>query len=281
MDDLSPHHIRTTMNDLRTRLRELYQQKEKVFGAKRRIQEKTGTLLSQVRQLKSERDALTAEVKTFKSQREQAHQLRKEKTHEQSSVQQQQKELFQAVRSSERPEALQRRIARWEEQLETEVMPFSREQTLRKGLKELKLQYQEARQRVEQWKSVVHQSQELSGITLQAESLHRLIQEKAAASQRKHEELLTILKEVTALRGEKKQRDEEYSQLRTAYNDVQKQLKETVGLFKGMTDKLKEEDHQAVRSLLEEKSVLLEEKLKKRKKLTTEDVLVFQALARE
>ena len=280
MDDLSPHHIRTTINDLRTRLRELYQQKEKVFGAKRRIQEKTGTLLSQVRQLKSERDTLTAEVKTFKLQREQAHQLRKEKTHEQSSVQQQQKELFQAVRSGERPEALQRRMARWEEQLETEVMPFSREQALRKGLKELKLQYQETKQRVEQWKSVVHQSQELSSITLQAESLHRLIQEKAAASQRKHEELLTLLKEVTALRGEKKQRDEEYNQLRTVYNEVQKQLKETAGLFRGMTDKLKEEDHLAVRSLLEEKSIQLEEKIKKRKKLTTEDVLVFQALER-
>ena len=109
------------------------------------------------------------------------------------------------------------------------------------------------------------------------------IQKTAKESQDKHEGMIALSKEIDGLKKEEEEAFKRFIEFKTKFNEVNDKLKEKLvelNNIKLEVDKHikskrleKESKEQAI---LRNKEHSVEEKLKKREKLTTEDLLIFQ-----
>ena len=127
------------------------------------------------------------------------------------------------------------------------------------------------------WKGILRKSRKASN------EVHRLIQEKAGQSQILHEEILKIPGEIDKLKAEEEDAFKKFSDFKKQFNEANSQLKEKLKLMndsKSQLDKIhldkKERRKHEVESFLKSKEDAVNEKIKKKQKLTNEDLLVFQ-----
>jgi uncharacterized coiled-coil DUF342 family protein len=278
MEKESLEDLHRDIGQLRERLRLVYQKKESAYSEKEKIRQQIGTIVRQVSTLKSERDALTEKVKELKRERERLQKEKRQKLAEIKEKDPQYVELLKKHKSAETPERLQKRIALLEEKLETEAMPFSREQQLRKRIKDLQQKRDDVQQLAAKWKKYVQQSHQISSISVQVERVHHAVQKTAQESQEKHEQLSQLMVELNDFRAEERRKEEEHLHLRVEYETLRKLMKEKQRKLDMLTRKAKEKEQKRRHQLLNQKTSILDEKIKKKKKLTTNDILIFQAM---
>ena len=127
--------VKKDISSLKYQISQTQKEKEESYQALKSFKEKIDARLKNMRELKDARNQLTAEVKKLKKERDSLNKAVKEK----SSVQKSYDEKLRELRSgdNEDPRKLKSQIDRMEEELETEVMSYQKEQGKRKLLKEL------------------------------------------------------------------------------------------------------------------------------------------------
>ena len=266
-----------TVSELRAQLNQLNEKLRPLFVRKDEIRVAIISRLDRVKVLRAERDALTVQVKQHKVERSQAEQEFKAKI---GVV----KGLPEVKDVGLYPSQISRQIERLEFMMETEVMNFDKEQKLFKKVKELQKKLDEARKVQETRRTVRVARDELRTVRKKGEEEHHLVQQQAAESQKKHEELMTLLKEVDGFRVQEKEvRDaistlkEDYDKLRKELEDALMKLGEAGKKVDAFRDEVREKKKRQVEEVLEQKMKSVEEKLKKGGKLTTQDLLAWQA----
>lgn len=274
----------------RAQLREVTQRKEQAFQEGRSLHDKLRSLQGTIRKLRQERDQSTLKIKELKQQREQLNLATKEKSEERKKVEEKQQQLQQHFQKQSKgelrsqgkgnwssPARLREQIRFLEQKLETEVMPFEQEKRMRKQLKELKAECQQREQLSSAWKEVDLATADVSEVRHKAQEAHQQIQDLAQQGQRKHEEMQKLLEQGKQLREHEKPLAEKHQQLRaeqqaakTALEEVEKRLAELRKIFQ-------EEEEKSFSEKVREKTAEVTEKLKTKKKLSMEDILVFQA----
>lgn len=186
------------------------------------------------------------------------------------------------------PMMIRKEIKRMERTIETAGITFEQEQKLMKIIKEKNKQL--AKIESERKEHVVSRkmSSELTKLKSDSDVIHEQIQSAAKQSQIEHEALLQLAKDVDELRKEEQV-------IRTEINELKSKLKVTGIEFDTGKKEQKSVPHYARRSRdedhkirdvesqkkiarqLEEQLEEVEQKIQKKKKLTTEDLLVFQS----
>jgi len=129
--------------ELRMQLRALYTEKDGHFSQLRCIREQISRCVKNIRTVKEERDQLTGEVQKLKEERQKLNCSVQEKALQKKEVEEKKKELFQENTVYDPPQAIKTMIFHLEKKIETEVIPFSQEQQIRKKIKELKVKYKQ------------------------------------------------------------------------------------------------------------------------------------------
>ena len=262
---------------LRQHYDSLHQEKEKLFQELKQLREKLKPKNDAVKVLKAERDALTAQVKAAKQERDQLNLAVKEKAGAFKEVDQKKKELLGAeVRES--PGALLAQIKRLETKIETEVMPFEKEKELTKAVKELKAKYKEVEKMNAAWKEVKTVTADFTEKRKQAQQSHHSVQDLAQASQEKHHQVSVLYDEIKELRKAEKAPLEKYLALKKQAEELQQQGRELQNRLDELRKLLHEDEEKSFTQIAREKTAEVQEKLKKGKKLSTEDILAFQAM---
>lgn len=268
--------LKKEISALRIKLNSIHNDKEAAFSGMITIHQKIKQNIEEVKKLKEERDALTDEVKKLKEARNRLNEEAKEKGQELKGIEE---KKHKAGKDLERgnPEEIISEIEKLESKVETEVMPFTQEQQIRKKIKDLKAKRDKLSQLGLIWKDIKTTSNDFFSTRKKAMSSHKEVQEKAQLSQDKHEAMNKVYDELKRLREEEKPLAEEHKKMKEEYikvkneiSDKQKKIEELSGAFKDRT-------HQKFSDRIKAKTEEVEEKLKKRKKLSTEDILVLQA----
>ncbi len=275
---------------LKSALHSLNTEKEAAYHQLKILRDKISANTSQIQELKSQRQALAGQVKELKSERDKLNLIVKEKAQAQQAVVQEKNERgknkegrWLRNNSSEfqnNPHKLKMEIARLERKLEIEVMPFPKEQELNKRLKEMKVSWKKLAAAQEAAKDAQMSRAEFYESRRKAQDTHQQVQETAQKSQDVHTNINTLYDDIRKWREEEKKTTEKYLKLKDEYQQKKQEQENLSRQLDAHSAQLKEHDEMSFRSLVRKKTAEVQEKMKKGKKLSTEDILAFQAIDR-
>ncbi len=262
---------------LREKLDAIDREKEQWFSSKRDFSAQIKSLIQQIKDLRGKRDSLTHDVKGFKQKREAAQ---KELKHVAPEIKEHpiDRELLR-----KRPESIKTLMDRIETTIETSGISFEKEKELMKKLKTLKKEYNEvafARAEAKESRELHAKAHDLGK---EAESFHMLVVHKAGESQKVHHRIIGISKQIDELKIKekealgkflecKKQFGETYAPLKSGLEEMHK-IKSQLDAMDAERSKLQwEKKNQSLKQLKES----VEQKIKGKKKLTNQDLIIFQ-----
>ncbi|HIH05138.1 TPA: hypothetical protein HA281_03975 [Candidatus Woesearchaeota archaeon] len=267
--------------EMRQKLDAIDKEKEQWFSAKNSFSSRIKGLIRQIRDLKEKRDSLTKDVRGLKQKRDST-----------------QKELKAAVPPEKgppidrdilriNPGAIRAQMDRIETTIETGGISFEKEKQLMVKMRALKKDYAlivEAKQAAKEQRDKREKAHDLGK---EAESYHLLVVHKAGESQKVHEQVVALAKQIDELKPEekealqkflgfKKQFSEEYARLKAELVETDKIKAQLDAMDAERSRSRQQRERQSLDDL--QKSV--EEKIKSKKKLTNEDLLIFQKAMR-
>lgn len=274
------HALNQEIRELRKRLNELDDQKEAAFAKKNTVSKTIKELITQAKEKRIERNRITDSVKEEKEIRGTLNSGIRTRIGEITALKSQLSDKSGARENN--PARIKIMIDRLNEKIETEVMSFEKETKLMKQIKDLKKQYNEMVAGSAVWAKVNVLSKEVDALKKDADSTHKHIQEKARASQEKHENVIEVSKKIDELKQEEKRLREDFTRKKREFGEINTKLKDKLAEF----TKLKKEGAahagpagggaSKIRQDLKEKLRLVQEKVRNREKLTTEDILTLQ-----
>ncbi len=279
--------VKREVQELKTKVAAANKKKEAAFRKKQEVGKQIAEKIGEITGSRSERNAITGEVRELKRQRDTLNQQIREKVAEIKTLTAANQDVMDRFDRKNNPMALQKMIEALEFKLETQPMGFEAEQKLTKKIKDLKKQFNEVKGKAAVFEQLRERSKEIDALKREANKYHRQVQEHAQSSQSKHEALLTESKEIDDYKKQEEGRYQEFLVLKKVYVDLNQQLKDRVAELQAIKDvlnkqnvKIKEEQKEEELKTLKERAQEAEEKVKNRKKLTTEDILALQGLKR-
>ncbi len=266
-------------------LHKLNSEKEGLFRTKEQVEKKVLVLVQELKEAKGKRDALTKQVKDSKERRATLNSGITAKIEEIKRLDEEKKAILRKNRIKEDPIRLKSQIEHLELTIETEGMSFEAEQKVMKRIKELKKQYGELKILGDVFDKIHKAEKELRMLRDKANDSHRKVQDKAKNSQEEHELLVKDATELRQLREERETLYQKCIEAKQRFNEANEQLKSKLTELAALKEKADEyfmgkaelEKKRAFDSL-KEKVKLVEEKIRRGEKLTTDDLIVMQGV---
>lgn len=258
-------------------------EKEQWFLKKKEISDQIRDKIDSVKSSKTDRNSYTEEAKKAKEERDK---LNKQITDSIKQIKTM-KDAYKAVASKSgvqgNPAELRKELEALEYKMETEPMKFDKEQKFMKEIKAKRKILAEFKGVQAEWEAVSKKSKEIDALKKKANEFHKVVQNSAKSSQKEHEVLLGDSKEIDDLKKAEEEAYNKFFEHKTAFKDVNIKLKDKLKELQDIKDKLqsnnvalKEEVKKTEMKSLKAKTAEVEEKISKKKKLTTEDLLVMQ-----
>ena len=281
VEELNKH--RAEVSKLRNSLNDLDREKESWFRKKEEISSRIRAGIQKIKDSKAKRDALTNEVKGLKPKRDGLNKEIKPKSEELEILKKDIDESSKKLDIRDSPSRIKQQMEKLEFKIETDTVSFEKEKELMKKIKKLKKDYDRIGIFRDSNKNVRKVLDSVRKSRKDANEIHREIQEKAGQSQVLHEEIIKLSKEIDALKAEENDAFKKFSESKKKFSEVNNVFKEQLKLMNGVKSQLdriyldkKERKKQEEESFLKSKEEAVNEKIRKRQKLTTEDLLVFQ-----
>ncbi|MDP6547511.1 MAG: hypothetical protein QF917_00945 [Candidatus Woesearchaeota archaeon] len=279
--------LRNEINSLRRELNTIDREKESWLEKKKELFDEIEEKISSVKENRVKRDGLTKKVKELKGERSKLSQKTKENISEFKNLSDEKKSLMKKYRINN-PNELKREIDKIEVKLETEAMPFENEKKLSKQLKALKKSLSEASVILDASNKIKKLNQEINSYKKDTDKTHNEVQALATKSQELHLSIITRLKGIDESRIKEKEAFKNFSKLKKSFNDINYKLKEKLGemgKIRKKINKFKLEEEEKIKlresMAIKSKEHEIEEKIKKGKKITTEDFLAFQDIVKD
>ncbi|MCH8067034.1 MAG: hypothetical protein IIC69_00460 [Nanoarchaeota archaeon] len=274
--------LRDEINSINKDLNNKDNEKESWFRKKEDISKNIRRNISSIKESKQKRDDLTKKVKELKEKRNSLNQEIKKNIFELIKLKNETNNLTKKSKIKN-PQGLKGEIDRIEVKLETEAMPFEKEKSLSKKIKQLKKLQEEASivinnlRRIKKFNSEIDSAKKISDYT------HNEIQKLAAESQKLHESLIKNSKEIDGLRVKEEEAFKKFVDCKKNFSEINTKLEEQLGNVNDIQSKinkfqLEEDEKRRLREsiAIKSKEQEISEKIKTGKKITTEDFLMFQ-----
>ena len=273
------------INTLRKGLNDFNTKKESDFENKEKITKSISQLIGQVKSSKSARNKFTKQVKKVKEIRTHDNEEIKKKVKEIKELNKKKKEIQLKHNIKGNPSFIKKDIDKLEFKLETEAMGFDKEKKLMKTINGLRKQYKEVKVVSDVFEKIHKLDKELKELRKKAQDEHKEVQKTAEESQHKHEEVIETSKEIDDLKEKEEDAYKNFFDSKKKFTEINDKLQEKLKEIGKLNEKLREfgadQKHRKEefnKKSLKQKAALVNEKMKKGGKLTTEDLLVLQGL---
>lgn len=272
--------------ELKKKQHELHLQKERAFLEKKKISDSISETVKTLREAKGSRNTLTSQVKDSKLRRLELHATLQKKIDEFKKLQAEKHALITKLQIRFDPMRIQREIDELEFKIETEAPPFKVEQQMMMKIRQRKRMLEQTKEVNVIFEKVRVLGKEIDKLRKKADEAHHKIQSKAGKSQEHHQELIESSNELKKLHKQEEEAFKKFFDAKKLWSSATEAVNAKIAELTGLRKTLNEEanlDRQksvaaAVQTITEKKKDV-EEKIKKRQKLTTEDLLAFQAQA--
>ncbi len=280
--------LKTLQEDIIARKRELSslnQKKEEWFQKRAEIGSRIAEQIRDVKAKRQKRDELTQAVQEEKKERRNYSKEIRELISQVKELREKRRSQLESKTGKHvSPAALKRDIEKLEYKLETEPMPYKEERAATKKLKDLKATAKEFQGMTGMNAQIKELSERIDKLKAESDSVHEHLQEKAEESQEFHEKVIEKSKSIDELKADEDEAYKKFSELKEEYNGKREELQGVIDQADALREKLGEHSHQVARvekkktkEMVKKKAEAVEEKVKKGQKLTTEDLLAFQA----
>ena len=270
---------------LRHRLNQINEEKESWFKRKLDFSKSISRLIGKVKNFKFRRDKTTKEVKVEKSKRDKFNEEIRARISEFKKLNQIKIELQKKLGIKDDPSVIKDRIAKLETVIETEAISFDKEKQIMKEIKDLKKKFTGTKEMKKIFERADKLSKEIDRLKKESDELHKDVQGKAKESQETHEEMILVSKEVDELRRKEEVAFKKFLETKKGFTLINEKLKEKLMEMGKINQKLGEvktkfvsKKERKVEAQLKEKEAIVQEKIKKGEKLTTQDLIIMQGL---
>ena len=281
LEELSKH--RKEVRDLRDSLNKINNEKESWFQKKKEYAQEITRIVSVIKTSKDKRDDLTGSVKKLKADRDELRNQISKRIKEIKNLKSEHSSATKKFPVKKNPKSIKQEIEKLETVIETEIVSFKREQKIMDKIRNLKKVYSE----IQSLSGEIEKTDRLSGsidnLKKEADKVHKYIQIIAAESHKKHETMIEKSKSMKDLKKKEKSAYKQFSYMKKRFGDLNQALRSKLSRLNELSRLLeqtkfekKEKIKKKEENILKEKTENVEEKIKRGKKLTTEDLLVFQ-----
>lgn len=274
-----PENQRKEILALKEQLRSARQQREELFEKKRQLGKQITDLIDSVKKRRDQRNNLTKSVRDSKEKRRDLNKVIREKI---AQLKELQKDRRHVAKDGSRidPVKLSKEIERMNYRLETEGMSFDKEQKLMKTIREKQQLFEQVKGAADSFYAIKELSAQVDELKKQADQFHVTVQQDASESQRQHEEMIAVSKQIDDLKNQERQTHKQYLKARETYNGINAKLKDIIGKADKQDqqdDEFDEPEHKPINSAsVKERLADINEKIKTSGKLTTEDLMLMQ-----
>jgi len=275
---------RHELDALRVTLNALNVEKESWFEKKREVSRQISELSRNIHDAKGKRNTFTKQVKDSKLRRSELNTTLKEKLVLMSKLQVEKQNITRKFGMRVDPSKIQQEIEQLEFRIETEGLPFSVEQQMMKRIAERKKFLEQAREVSDVFEKIHRLSKDIQKLQQKADETHKKVQSKAEMSQSFHEDLIESSTEIKELMTKEEEALKKFVDSKSQYNaqnDLCRSKIDEINVLRAKLGEMNFEEKKKAKSAdakkITEQEQSVEEKIKKGMKLTTEDLLVFQA----
>lgn len=275
--------LKLQIGNLKKELNKLNRLKESWFNKKSNFNKDISERISGVKGSKEERNEITNKVQEFKKERDKLNKELNEKRNAYNKSKEAYDLKISKLKLEGNPQEYQKKISQMEYALQTNVMGFDKEQKLNKEIKLMKKQLDGFSAVKGEWEKIKTLLNEIKELRKNSNKVHKQIQTYASDSQDKHEVVIDKSKEIDDIKEKEEDAFKKFKEFKdkfTERNDELKRLvKEAEDLKKLLEEsnvKIEEDKKEEQAKVIKEKAKEVTEKMKTGKKLTTEDLLIFQ-----
>ncbi len=279
--------VKAEISEMKSELDKVNSVKEEWYQKKDEFSKEIVKLIREIKSFRSLRDKLTASVRESKEKRTKMNSLINEKIAAIKKLQEERGIKPGKNGRDESPAALKRELEGLRYKLETSPMSFDAEQKMMKLVHSIEKKLAGMGDVSGLNSNIKELSKEIDALKKEADEVHHTIQTNAKESQKKHEEMIAFSKRIDELKVKEEEAFATFKKHKEEFMALNEKLKEKLRELAEINKKLdahhietghkkKKSNEKANAVKLEEKKVSVEEKIQKRQKLTTEDLLVFQ-----
>jgi len=268
---------------LKTELNQVNSQKEAAFESKDKYSKEINNLIEEIKKNKKERDEIRKKVKEDKTKRDELNKDISEKIKKIKEVNAKKADIQKKYKIEGDPSNIKKQIDALEFKIETEGMSFEKEKKVMKTINELQKKYKEAKKISSVWEESNKSSKDIDEVKKKAEDMHKRVQNNAKKGQEDHESIISNSKKIDELRKLEEESFKNFIQAKMKFNTINDKLKEKLTELGKLNESVKEfkvetrrEKKHREEQILKKQEANVEEKIKKRQKITTEDLLIFQ-----
>ncbi len=273
-------NLKTEITELKKILNELNVEKEEWFTEKESLKKEVANLISQIKKIKFSKDKDNKETQKLKSEREKYNNKVKELIAEFKKLNSEKQKVMKDKKITFNPAEISKQIDALDYTIQTEALSFDKEKKIMTQIRHLKKQMSEAGDVQDLFKKLKEVSDKIKEAKDKAEVAHKKLMD-LNKDNNTYVEFMKLTKQINDLKKKQEDAFNKFIESKNKFSDINSQLKDKLKAAKGM----KIEEDMKVRKkeakALEEKTKEVEEKLKKKKKLTTEDLLVFQGSSKK
>lgn len=273
--------VQQEISQLKLKLQDIAKKKEYWFEKKESLKKEIKDLITNIKDLKTEMDKKAAEVRDLKANRKRYNSEVKDLIKKIKKLNSDKEKAFKDYHVKIDPSKILEKINSLEKKVEIETS-FDKERKLMEEIKKLKKVYEESSGAFKLVQETQHIDKEIKTSRRKADEFHQKI--RKITQDNNYARFLEISKQITALKQTQEEAFQIFIEHKNEYLKVGQELKhklEHLNKLKSFFEKDKElgrlEQEMKKKDILKHKAADVEEKIKKKKKLTTDDLLVFQS----
>ena len=256
--------------ELRPKLNSINKEKEIWFRKKEDLKLEINKLVSQIKEFKSKRDKANISVSELKKQRDTYNSQVKSLISQLKTLNKEKFKVLKKYNIKVDPAKIIERINSLEKQVEIEVN-FNKEQKLMEEIKKLKRAYDQVDEVNEIVKKTTKIENEFKQAKKKADDIHNKI--RLLTKDDDYIKFIGMSKSITDLKKEQEYAFNKFISFKNEYLNLQRQIDD---LYPKKPVYIEKKQDRSIKDIFKEKYRAIEEKLRQKKKLTTEDIITLQ-----
>ncbi len=275
--------LKQKIQSARKDLNNLNQEKESLFGKREASWIALKSSIQHIKDIKKQLDRTTQAQIQLKHERDQWNHKCQELVKQAKLLQQEKIKLFKKYQVKEDPQHLQQMIEKLDYTIETEAIPLDKERKIMTKIKELKQKLKQYTGVQELLNKLHALSTEIGTVKEKANEFHAKFLDELKKQRHYYQEFAALSNSISHERSSHDKLTEQFFDTKKEFSKKNDELINELMQVSAVSTKMHAQHRekntprqQRDTLLLQEKAKVVEEKLKKGKKLTTQDLLVFQ-----
>jgi len=255
---------------------ELNKQKEFWFNRKEDLKKELNELVKKIKEFKLERDKANVSIESLRSQRNAYSSKIKDLIKQIKKLNKKKNKFLKRYDVKIDPSRIREKINELEKRVEIEV-DFKKEQKLMKQINELKKSYAESPELNEILEKSKKISAEITETKKKADEIHQKIIEYT--KDKGYSMFIELSKKISEIRKQQEDAFQKFINFKNEYINENNELRKILEHIKDNKNKnivKNQEKESRIMDIIKRKVEFVEQKLKQKKKLTTEDLIAYQ-----